>query len=280
MGTQLIRRVTLLAGILWGWLCSAEPVPWAVYYSDREPAAAFARFRLLVFDSDRHPPLASLAGADKTLLGYISLAEIAESRDYFQSVKAEGILLGEHSVWKHSHYVDIRDERWRSRVLNQLIPAILNQGFNGVFLDNLDDPPALEDANPVKHRGMQKAAVELVRSIRQNFPDARIMVNRGYRLLDEVADSVDMVLGESVFTDYDFQSGTYRVRTPQAYREQVRILETARERHPALGVFTLDYWNPRDEQGIARIYRAQRANGFAPYVATIGLDQIVAGVLR
>jgi polysaccharide biosynthesis protein PelA len=275
MGTQLIRRVTLLTGMLWGWLGSAAPVPWAVYYSDREPAAAFDRFRLLVFDSDRHPPLAPLAGADRTLLGYISLAEIAESRSYFPSVKADGILLGEHSIWKHSYYVDVRDERWRSRVLNQLIPAILNQGFSGVFLDNLDDPAALEDANPAKYRGMRKAAVELVRSIRQRFPAVRIMLNRGYRLLDEVADSVDMVLGESVFTDYDFHSGTYHVRTPQAYREQVQILETARERHPALEVFTLDYWNPRDKRGIARIYRTQRANGFAPYVATIGLDQIV-----
>lgn len=275
MGTQLIRRVTLLTGILWGWLGSAEPVPWAVYYSDREPATAFAGFRLLVFDSDRHPPLAPLAGEDRTLLGYISLAEIAESRGYFQNVKADGVLLGEHPVWKHSHYIDIRDERWRSRVLNQLIPDILAQGFNGVFLDNLDDPSALEDANPAKYRGMQKAAVGLVRSIRQKFPAARIMVNRGYRLLEEVAGSVDMVLGESVFTDYDFQSRTYRVRAQKAYQEQVRILETAKLRNPALEIFTLDYWNPRDKKGIARIYRAQRANGFAPYVATIGLDQIV-----
>lgn len=38
---------------------------------------------------------------------------------------------------------------------------------------------------------------------------------------------------------------------------------------------TLDYWNPADTAGLRRIYRAQRANGFLPYVATVELDRLV-----
>jgi endo-alpha-1,4-polygalactosaminidase (GH114 family) len=53
-------------------------------------------------------------------------------------------------------------------------------------------------------------------------------------------------------------------------------LQGERRKHPALRVYTLDYWDPADTASIARIYATQRANGFVPYVATTALDRIVA----
>jgi polysaccharide biosynthesis protein PelA len=248
---------------------------WVAYYSDRAPSEEFRGYGLVVFDSDRHPPLARMAAHGQLLLGYLSLGEIDDQRAYFPAARQEGILIGRNPVWPGSYYVDVRDRRWRDRVIRQLVPAILAQGFQGVFLDTLDDPAELERRDPQAHRGMTAAAVELVRALRASFPSMTIMMNRGYELLPDVAPLIDIALGESVYTTYDFDRKAYRMVAAGEYREQVGLLQKAKRRNPAVRLYSLDYWDPADLEGIRRIYRAERSNGFEPYVATIGLDRIV-----
>ena len=166
-----------------------------------------------------------LADRGKTLLGYLSLGEVEQYRPYFSDVESEGILLGENEDWEGSFFVDVRDPRWTSRVIEQLVPEILRRGFAGVFLDTLDNAGHLERLNPARNRGMTIAAARLVRTIRFHYPTIRIMMNRGYEILPEVESHIDMVLGESVFADYDFQSKTYRLVPRDLYRRQVNLLQ-------------------------------------------------------
>jgi uncharacterized protein (TIGR01370 family) len=248
---------------------------WVAYYSDQAPPEAFQRYSLLVLDSASHPPLSSLAANGKILLGYISLGEVENYRSWFTEVQAEGILLKENPNWKGSFYVDVRDPRWTERVLNRIIPGILAEKFTGIFLDTLDNPVELERADPERHRGMRSAAASLVCGIRARFPGITIMMNRAYELLPEVEPHIDMLLGECVITTYNFESQTYEFVPRAEYLEHRQILREAKKRRPSLRIFTLDYWNPSDHRVLRRIYRIQRANGFEPYVATIGLDRIV-----
>jgi uncharacterized protein (TIGR01370 family) len=251
------------------------PIRWAVYYSDRAGIEALLGYDLLILDSDTHPHLQPLLARNKTILGYLSLGEAEDFRSYFAEVKADGILLDENQNWKGSHLVDLRDERWVRRIVHQIIPDIVRQGFNGLFLDTLDNAVELERRDPLKYAGMKSAAAALVSAIRAQHPGLKLMVNRGYELLPLLDQHVEMVLGESVFATYDFASKKYRPTPRDEYLEQVRLLNEARQRRPELMVFTLDYWNPEDAAGIRRIYRTERANGFHPYVATIKLDRIV-----
>lgn len=263
-----------------GLLFSPAPLqaerPWVVYYSDKAPLEAFEPFDLLVLDSKYHPPLEPLRAQGKTLLGYISLGEAEKHRHFYGEVKAEGILLMENKYWPGSYFVDLRDPRWARRVLEDLIPHILQKGFDGIFIDTMDNPPHLERLDPKKFKGMTKAAVNLLRSIRQHFPDIPIMLNRGYDLYDQGGAYVDMLLGESVYADYDFENKTNQLVEPKLYQRQVEILQQAKAKHPHLELYSLDYWDPDDRAGIARIYAEQRKNGFHPYVSTIKLDQIIS----
>ena len=253
----------------------AHAESWIVYYSDNAPIEAFDAYKVLVLDSDFHPPLGPLLEQKKLLLGYLSLGEVEQVRHYFRKVKDEGILLHENQYWKGSYFVDVRDPRWTKRVIEELIPAILHQGFRGVFLDTLDNPPHLERQDPAKYGGMTAAATRLVRTIRRHYPTITIMMNRGYELLPEVDGHIDVLLAESFFTDYDFDTKVYSRVPPDLYQEQLSIINAAKTRQPGLRIFTLDYWDPEDRNGIAQIYREQRGNGFSPYVATIELDRIV-----
>jgi hypothetical protein len=183
---------------------------WAVYYSDVAQPKEFRGYDLVVFDGDVHPPLKPISANGSVVLGYLSLCEVERHRKWFTAARDSGLLVGENPNWRGSYFIDLRDARWRKIVVGQLVPEVLAQGFQGLFLDTLDDAADLERRDPRTFRGMKAAAVQLVRDIRTAAPTATLMVNRGYDLLPEIARSIDIVLGESVYGTYDFAAKTYR----------------------------------------------------------------------
>jgi hypothetical protein len=154
-------------------------------------------------------------------------------------------------------------------------PAVWAQGFHGFFLDTLDDAGHLERLDPVRYKGMTEAAARLVHDLRQRFPTAKIMLNRAFELHAAVARDIDFVLGESIRSVWSAEKNAY-VLTPDAdYNAYVAKLKDVQRRNAGLTVMTLDYWSPDDHAGIRKIYAAERAAGFLPYVATRALDRIV-----
>lgn len=252
-----------------------KPRRWVVYYSDKAPASDFASYDLVVLDSKYHPPVAQVKDGTKVVLGYLSLGEVNHDRNYFAAVKAEGLLIQENKNWPGSFMVDLRERRWRQRVVEELVPAILQQGFDGLFLDTLDNAAYLEESSPARFQGMRQAAVDLVRTLRTEYPSIRIAINRGYDLLEQVAPYVDLAAAESLLATYDFSAKRYVPVAPQISAPQVRRLQAVMRDHPRVQVLSLDYWDPSDPEGARRIYRRELKNGFCPYVATIGLNEII-----
>jgi uncharacterized protein (TIGR01370 family) len=246
-----------------------------VYYSDQAHSEEFRGYDLVVFESDRHPAPGPLSAGGTTVLGYLSLVEVEKHRSWFARVREAGLLAGENPNWPGAWFVDLRDARWRQMVVHQIAPEVLTQGFQGLFLDTLDDAAELERRDPLKFHGMKDAAVLLIREIRRAFPTATLMVNRGYDLLPEIVGNIDIVLGESVYGTYDFASKTYRPVPVAEYRRQVELLTRFKALKPSLRICTLDYWDPADREGIRRAYREERSHGFIPYVATVALDRLM-----
>jgi uncharacterized protein (TIGR01370 family) len=246
-----------------------------VYYSDQEPPSAFAPYRCAVLDGEIHPPLPPIAKQGTTLYGYLSAGEAERGRGAFAAAQAAGLLLEENPNWPNSLYADVRHPEWRRLVLEDLVPPLLAKGFHGVFLDTLDNASFLEARDPVRFAGMTEGAARLVREIRQRFPGCRLMLNRGYDIQPAVAPHIDAVLAESVYGGYDFANRRYQETTPEDARWQLDKLAQLSRDFPKVGIFTLDYWDPEDREGIRRIYTRQRRNGYVPYVATIDLHRIV-----
>jgi polysaccharide biosynthesis protein PelA len=250
-------------------------LPWIVYYNDEAPSSAFEIYNPIVFDSDDHPSLAPLLAKKKEILGYIDLAEAEEWRSWFQQAKEAGILIRENVNWPGSWLVDIRTSFWKQLILEEIIPYILNQGFTGLFYDQLDVAIALEHENPQKFAGMIDACISLVQEIRQNFPGKHMMLNRAYEILDRVGNAIDYVLAETLYTYWDFNLEKYRIRSKEEYQWQLAHLNRARAKFPHLVMFSLDYWNPSDKEMYRKIYKKARKQCLRPYVSTLALDAIV-----
>jgi uncharacterized protein (TIGR01370 family) len=247
----------------------------AIYYSDKAAIEKFSNYQLMVLDRLYHPSLQELSEDGKMLLGYLSLGEIERSSPYFQVLKQSNLILQENKNWKGSYYIDLRDSLWQKIVIEEIIPDMLRQGFKGIFFDTLDNPLELERVSPVKFKGMSDAAVQLVKAVRMHYPQIKIMVNRAYPILPQIAFDVDMVLGESVAGDYNFDKKIYMPVEKSLYRQQVQWLQEVKKMNPLLQIYTLDYAEPNDKKTIADIYRIQRENGFIPYVASIELDELI-----
>jgi uncharacterized protein (TIGR01370 family) len=259
-------------------LCQGAEIPpkkWVVYYGPNLPPETFSDYQLVVLDPDHHPEIGLLLEQGKTVLGYISLGEVSKTRKYYQDVEKEGILYSVNPHWPESRYVDMRSNKWVSRVIEELIPAILFQRFSGIFIDTIDNAETMEKADPIAFKGMQEAAIRLIRTIRLHYPEIKIMLNRGFSLLPQLEQTIDMELAEGILTRHDFQTGSDSLGSEEIYHELVDQLKALQKRQPRLELYSLDYWNPKDPQGIKSIYTTQRKEGFIPYVSTTSLTEII-----
>lgn len=239
---------------------------WTVYYSDKLPTETFSSFDTIVFDSDSHPPLAPLKAQGKTLLGYISLGEAEKYRSYFTKIKEKGLLYKANKAWKDHIIIDVRKVEWAQMVLDELIPNILAQGFDGIMIDTIDSVTQYDD--------MQQSAVALIKAIRARYPHIKIMLNRGFEILPLVAKDIDMVMAESTYTDWKFDKKKAVLLSESLQQDYLRILQDAQLASPTLKIYTIDYWSLKDIAGVKRIYARQRAQGFVPYVGKVDLQSV------
>lgn len=276
LGLMLNIALGCLMGMTGQASAQERVIPWVVHYVNSAPLSAYDPYTLIVVDSNAHPEISQLKRAgNKTVLGYLSIGEIAQYRSYFGMARHRGLLLRENANWPGSWMVDFRNEKWKALVLDRIVPEILASGFDGIFLDTVDNAEYLESLDPVANAGMKQAAADLIRNLKRRFPQAKIMLNRGYAVLPQLGSHIDYLLAESVYASYDFKQGHYFIVEQQQYAEHMKILTSARKSFPSLQIMTLDYWDPNDIEGMTKIYEKQELNGFSPFVAPINLDQII-----
>lgn len=276
-----IAILAALGAVAAWWLWPPKQIRWAVYYNKIMPSPPMRGYDLIVLDGQKHPNLDEVRAVNaqpmdngqqkKTnlvLLGYLSFGEEAPHL-HFPVHDLPNMLLAENPHWKGNHTIDIRRPEWQDFIIKQLIPDVLCQGFDGIFIDTMDSPLALEDLYP----GMKKAGLDIIKSIQKNYPGLPVVLNRGFDILPEAAPYLYGVLAESTMAQYNWDDGTSKLFPASAQQPILDILKKARSNNRKLQILTLDYWDQKDRAGVARIYQLQRERGFSPYVSTVDLRQ-------
>lgn len=247
---------------------------WAVYYGANAPAESFKGYDLLVFDADQHPDIATVKAQGSEVLAYISLAEIAEYRAYAtRFIDQSNISIGYNDTWK-SHVIDVRAPQWQEFVVKEWLPSILAKGFDGVFLDTIDTALYWQQKDE-KNQHMDRAIIDTIIKMRSAMPaKKRIMVNRGFDILPDIARDIDIVLAESILVDAEAKENTYF--SDEIYQHYVDILQELKQKHSHLAIFALDYPRTIDKTAWLHICRRHQAHGFTPYISTMDLQQIQA----
>ncbi len=280
---RLMLRRMLALGAIGTTLGFRAPAPakvtdwrWGVDYGAATDPVLARQCKLLVLEPHHARPIAPLRGPGSTLLGYVSFGEVERTRPYFAALDKAGALGPANPNWPDARMADLRHPAWRATVLEQLVPAILALGYDGIFIDTMDNAEAMERQDPVANKGMVAAGATLIAAVRARFPKIRIMLNRGYAMLPAVTPQIDYLLGEAMASRWNFTAKRYELLSDSDWAWQAGRLKAAQARNPALTLMTLDYWDPADRKQAAALYARERAAGFRPYVATLALDRLLS----
>jgi polysaccharide biosynthesis protein PelA len=227
------------------------------------------KFPLVILQPDHYQPteIEALRAKGTLTLSYLSLGEdntLVEGAPWYMRTAAGDPRI--NPDWQ-TYYIDTRHPAWRQHVLSTRIPAILAQSrFDGLFLDTLDS----QDLFPEIRGG----TISLVHAIRAAYPNAILVANRGFTLLEQIAADLDGVMFESFSTYY--RAGHYHNWDTLDRENNERLadwINRLRLTYP-LTLFALDYALPHEKERIEYAVRRARVHGFIPYVTTANLSQL------
>lgn len=235
-----------------------EIASYAVYYGrDPQELAKLADFDLAIVQPGiPRESLALLRANGVKVLAYLSLGEAEPGRDYGMPLPKEWVL-GTNPNWG-GFFIDANQEGWQTLIL-RLAEEYLKEGFHGLFLDTLDTVDLFPQVAP--------GLVRLVGSLRERFPKAILVQNRGFRLLPQTAELVDGIMYENLSSMYSFQEKRY----VPVEGDPTPVLPFLKR---GLVVLALDYAPPEDLRLVRRAYVRARELGFIPYVSVINLDRV------
>ena len=252
----------------------------AFFYGANPPLRDLQAFDVAVVEPDFvSAPLASArAPADgvHTLFAYVSLGEVQPSRHYYAALPP-GALRTENPAWG-SKVIDQQAPGWREFFLSKIIAPLWDQGWRGFFIDTLDSYQLFCTTDAERAQQTQ-ALVDTLRELKRRYPEARLMLNRGFELLPEIAPLVESVAVESLYQGFDAAHDHYRPVPSADHDWLLGQMKNVRDRYK-LPVVSIEYVAPGTPQSraSARATAARvRSDGFIPWVANGGLNMLGVG---
>ncbi len=257
---------------------TAEPLSFYVDYSARVPTAPLLAHPLSIVHPDAQVDLVAAHAAGNVVLAYLSIGEIASDAPYRADVvKLQLPFAGRNAVW-NSDIADLTDPRWAEFLVTKLAPVAEERGFDGWFLDTLDSVDLVAPRDPSRTAALRAGLVAAVKRLRAAFPAKRIVVNRGFFAFDELRDSIDGVLAESLYETHDFTAKTSR--TVPAADSEALLTQLRRVTAAGRKVYVLDYTDPNDAARATTAANRIRALGFNAFISVPALDGTMLAPLR
>jgi hypothetical protein len=279
----------LKKSLLWIWLMCllgvapvvaaaplTERAALAFFYGINPPLNELQAFDLVVVDPD-HLPNPNAAGLKHTrFAAYVSVGEVQPSRAYAASIPADW-LVGDNNAWG-SRLIDQSRSGWPQFFSERVIAPLWAKGYRTFFLDTLDSYQLF--AKTPESRAQQEAGlVEVMRVLKQSYPDIKLLFNRGFEILPQTHQWVEMVVAESLFQSYNAHTGTYGEVPPEGRDWLLAQFAKARIEYGLPGV-AIDYV-PASKRELARQTAKKISDlGLIPWVATPDLATLGVGLIE
>ncbi len=230
----------------------------ALYYGDDPSAAFLERFDWVVVDPDATDPI-WIKRYPKKLFAYVSVGEYEAWRhdnNATQNWKA-----GRNEAWQ-SDVMDLSSSGYRTFLLNQM-EKLRQKGYENFFLDTLDSIFAHTPTDAARSKQKQ-ALASLLEEIRNRFPEAKIIANRGVEAMDTLCKNVDAFAIESLYRGIDAKTRTYR-EVPQKDRIWIDA-QLQKAKSCGLVPIVIDYLPASKLQARHEDARKIAEAGYVPYV--------------
>lgn len=198
---------------------------------------------------------------NEQVFAYLSLGEVNANADHF--AKVSKYTLGKNEQWD-SHYLNLNSPE-TLQVLLDLVAHYFAEGYDGLFLDNIDN---YAQFGPQKDQ--KQALIELIRKIKTAFPAKKLIQNAGLELVPDTANYIHSIAIESVATNYDFTAQKYQLSDESRYNSLLASIEQIQNSFHK-SILLIEYAD--DESLKRRVEERLSAVNCALFIGKIDLQQ-------
>jgi hypothetical protein len=202
------------------------------------------------------------------MYAYVSIGEIDTEDAAFKKVPKK-LFVGTNKAWK-SKLLNLCDPSYKEFLFKEMIEPQMKKGFKNFFFDTLDSYQ-LVAKTPQQRADNEDALVDIINTFHEKYPDAKLITNRGFEIVDRVHNALTAVLFESYYQGVGGEDLGYKEVSKEDRKWldiQVKKLKSYK-----LDIICVDYLPiekfPTDSKNLINKLQLK---GFIPYVSTKELD--------
>ncbi len=248
------------------------------YYGSRPPVEDLRHFDQIVIQPSQILPheKAALLNLDSLIFAYVSFGEIARNSEDMPRIKTKWSI-GVNPAW-NSLVMNMNDPAWHEYLLEHHFDRLWREGYRAFFLDTVDSYMIV--TAPGEQREEQETGlVALLAEVKRRFPGCKLILNRGFEVLDRASQYADGMVAESLFHGFDPVTGKH---APTREENRGWLLKQLRRAQDEFNVpiTVLDYVEPGNWAEAEKTARQIVELGFMPWVANGDLTWLGQGRLR
>ena len=195
----------------------------------------------------------------KNIYAYISIGELDRDTKIHNDLNSSWIR-AYNKTW-NSDVLDITDKEYQEFIFSHQIEPEIKRGFQNFFFDTLDSY-YFYAKKPQEIQKAREALADFINEFHRRYPKAKLVINRGFDILDQVHNAITAVLFESYYSGLD-----EKLRYKEVSKEDRAWLDNKLEKAKSYGldIIAVDY--NTNEKEAKQIAKKLQQKGFIPYVA-------------
>ncbi|RLA79890.1 MAG: hypothetical protein DRG78_12035, partial [Epsilonproteobacteria bacterium] len=131
------------------------------------------------------------------IYAYVSIGEMAKTVKEYSQIKEEW-KIAKNDNW-NSTVLDISNPKYHQFLFDKVIEPLLASGYKHFFFDTLDSYQIA--ASTQQERVIYEIELaNFINKFHEKYPNAKLIINRGFEVIDKVHDSIEAVLFESYYS--------------------------------------------------------------------------------
>lgn len=196
------------------------------------------------------------------VLAYISLGEVNSQSKYYNKLKNN--VLGKNEIWD-SYYLNLQDAPTKETLFS-IVEEILSDGYDGLFLDNIDN---FCTSGP--QHNQKQDVIDFISELDSKYPEHFILQNAGLEIIGQTHRNINGVVFESVATNYTFNDNVYRLREQSEYSAYLKKIKLVKRKYQ-LPIILIEYAD--NAQLHDEIINRISGTGFMFFIGMIDLQGI------
>ena len=199
------------------------------------------------------------------IYAYIAIGELSKN------IKVpESWIKSKNKVW-NSNVLDINNKQYQNFLIKEL-EKLKQKGFKNFFFDTLDSY-YFYSKTPEQIAKAQQSLADFINRVHRKFPQSKVVINRGFDIIDKIYNSITAVLFESYYRGLSSDSKHPYKAVSENDRKWLDIqIDKIKKYHK--DIICVDYL-PLDELYSTRgdvLVKKLKRKGFIPYISTRDLS--------